>query len=215
MTSVLDAPLDEPPRPARLSPHDVTSSQRERMLRAMVAAVADKGYASTVVADVVSRARVSRKTFYEQFDGLLDCFLAAYDECLEHLRAQLLAAVDDSLAVRDQLRRALEAYLTGLAGHPELARTYLVEAYAAGADAVSRRQRTLTEFAGLLRAMHARLLAEDERPGQQLDDVGYEIVIGGVIAAATWRVATGRTSTLPELVDPLHEHLLRALGGLK
>jgi AcrR family transcriptional regulator len=41
----------------------VLVSQRERLLEAVVAAVAEKGYASTSVADVLRLARVSRATF--------------------------------------------------------------------------------------------------------------------------------------------------------
>lgn len=201
----------EPAR-ARLSHSDVVASQHERMLRAMVSAVAERGFAATVVADVVGRARVSRKTFYEHFDGLLACFLAAYDLCLEHLRVAMLDALDPELGVDDQLRRVLETYLGLLASEPELARTYLVESYAAGAQTAERRQRTLTEFAGLFAALHARMREEQGTQEPVLDETGYEIVIGSVIAAATMRVVTGRTASLPELAEPLHAHVLRALG---
>src|SRR5204862_3155386 len=50
------------PPPARASREQVVASQRARLLRAMADAVGEKGYAGTVVADVVDRARVSRKT---------------------------------------------------------------------------------------------------------------------------------------------------------
>ena len=45
----------------------------------MAQVVAEKGYAATTVADVVERAGVSRRTFYEQFADKEACFLAAYD----------------------------------------------------------------------------------------------------------------------------------------
>jgi AcrR family transcriptional regulator len=48
------------------------------MLLGMVEAVADKGYAKTTVADVLTRARASRETFYEHFANKQECFLAAY-----------------------------------------------------------------------------------------------------------------------------------------
>ena len=57
-------------------------------------AVAEKGYARVVVADVIERAGVSRKTFYEQFSNKEDCFLAAYDAGVDGL----LAAIDEALA---------------------------------------------------------------------------------------------------------------------
>jgi AcrR family transcriptional regulator len=42
----------------------VISSQRDRLLEAMIAAVAEKGYGATTVADVIAGAGVSRATFY-------------------------------------------------------------------------------------------------------------------------------------------------------
>src|SRR5690349_14435014 len=96
---------------ARMTPDEVAASQRERMLRAMSVACAEKGYKATTVSDVVAGARVSRKTFYEQFDGLEACFLAAYQACLEQLRAALADALDPDLDPVAQGRRLLDAYL--------------------------------------------------------------------------------------------------------
>ena len=59
------------PQPQRLSggPHGMTraeviASQRDRIMQAMVAVVGEAGYAETNVREIVSRAGVSRKTFY-------------------------------------------------------------------------------------------------------------------------------------------------------
>src|SRR6201996_8346778 len=55
----------------------VQASQRERLLRAAVAATADKGYPAVTVADIVRRAKVSRAAFYLHFRGREECFRAA------------------------------------------------------------------------------------------------------------------------------------------
>src|SRR5882724_3806888 len=52
----------------------VVASQRGRLLDAMAEVVAEKGYQATTVADVVERAGVSRRTFYEQFPDREACF---------------------------------------------------------------------------------------------------------------------------------------------
>src|SRR3954470_22993998 len=69
----------------RLTREEVQTSQRERMLLSMAEAASVKGYAKTTVADVIKRARVSRETFYEHFSDKEDCFLAAYDEAVNHV----------------------------------------------------------------------------------------------------------------------------------
>src|SRR5919201_6795907 len=82
----------------RLSREEVIASQRGRMLAAMAEVVAQKGYARTTVADVLSRARVSRETFYEQFSDKEDCFLAAYDFSVEAMLEAITDAVGDAPA---------------------------------------------------------------------------------------------------------------------
>src|ERR1700728_2109195 len=62
---------------SRLPAPTVQASQRERLLRAAVAAIADKGYPAVTVADIVRRAKVSRAAFYLHFRSREDCFLAA------------------------------------------------------------------------------------------------------------------------------------------
>src|SRR6516164_1797887 len=82
------------PRGRHAAPRPVVREvQRVRMLAAMVQAVAEKGYARVAVTDVVERAGVSRKTFYEQFANKDDCFLAAYDATVD----DLLATIDETL----------------------------------------------------------------------------------------------------------------------
>ena len=63
----------------------VAESQRERLLVAMADATAAKGYANVAVADVIERAGVSRRSFYEHFANKEECFLAAYDAGVEAL----------------------------------------------------------------------------------------------------------------------------------
>ena len=69
----------------------MAASQRTRLLEAVGATVAEKGYAAATIDDIVRGAGVSKKTFYEHFDDKLGCFLAAYvaasDELYEHVRA--------------------------------------------------------------------------------------------------------------------------------
>ena len=192
-----------------MTPEQVAASQRERMLRAMAVAAAGKGYKATTVSDVVGGARVSRKTFYEHFEGLEACFLAAYEACVEQLRGGLGGALDAELEPIEQGRRLLAAYLQLLADEPEMAKTYLVEAYSAGPRASARRREALGEFAGLIRMLHERLGGED------LGVVGYELIVGAIVNAVTIRVATGETDRLPELLDELHAFVLRALEKLE
>src|SRR2546430_485761 len=70
------------------------ASQRGRLVEAMAQVVAEKGYPATTVADVVERAGVSRRTFYEQFADKEACFLAAYDVGLSAVLGRIREAVE-------------------------------------------------------------------------------------------------------------------------
>lgn len=197
--------------PARLSAEDVAASQRRRMLAAMVAAVAEKGYVATAVADVTKRARVSRATFYEQFEDKADCFVAAVQACVDQLVGTIGRRVGPGLAAREALHDLLESYLAGLAAFPECARVCLVEMYAAGPRAAAHRRQAQLEFGRLLRGIHGQLAAEGE-PVRELDDLDVELLVGAIGSLATNRVAQNETATLPDLLDAIEAFVLANFG---
>src|SRR5215210_1752545 len=104
----------------------VEASQRARLLQAVGRAVAERGYAAATIDDVVRRAGVSKKTFYEHFADKEECFLAAY----EAASAQLLERVREAHATEDawleRTRTQISAYLRWLAADPALARVFLI-----------------------------------------------------------------------------------------
>ena len=135
-----------------LTKDEVASIQRERLLQAMADAVAAKGYAQVAVADVIAGAGVSRATFYEQFTDKQDCFLAAFDLAVDRLFTTLapLAPTGKDPAAFGPL---LAAYLEVLAADVGMARVFLIDVYAAGPEAFSRRaasQHRFAEYIGLI-----------------------------------------------------------------
>ena len=183
----------------RLSRAVVVSSQRERLLLAMADAVAEQGYAKTTVADVLRRARVSRETFYEQFANKEDCFLAAYDAAAAIVAGEW-AGEGEALAgggLGETLDRLLGRYLTALASEPAIARTFLVEVYAAGPRALARRVEVQQRFVDFVAAIAG---AEDER-----QRFACEAVVAAVSALVTQRVCAGRGAEIEDLRAPLAE----------
>ena len=67
----------------------LVASPRGRILDAMTATVAERGYAATSIAEVIKRAHASRSTFYEQFADKEDCYLAAYQLASDHVATQI------------------------------------------------------------------------------------------------------------------------------
>jgi len=194
----------------KLAREEVISSQRGRLLVAMSEAVAENGYARTSVADVLKRARVSRETFYENFQNKEHCFNTAYDGAAAVLAAEIGAGLSESSAGRttsERLKDLLHRYLVTLESEPALARTFLVEVYAAGPAALERRVEVQSRFADLIAAVAG---AENER-----QRFACEAVVAAVSALVTQRVCAGGAHELTQLEEPLADlvtDLLDAVG---
>src|SRR5215210_6483568 len=194
------APRSLPRGPHGLERDVVLASQRGRMLGAMADAVAAKGYAATTVADVVARAGVSRKTFYEHFRDKEECFLAAFDAGVDLLLAAIVAAQPQDDSWIALMRARVRAYLDTLASNPAFARTFLIEVFAAGPRALERRAEVLRRFARLFRDLHD----EARRQFPQLSPVPeaiYVAAVGAINELVSEVAREGRTAQLPELED--------------
>jgi AcrR family transcriptional regulator len=191
----------------------VWRSQQERLLEAMAAAVAEKGYARASVADVIERAGVSRKTFYEHFANKEACFLAAYDAgvgaMLSAIEAEIRAAAPDWLRGAEAGTRC---YLETLAANADFARTYLIEVLAAGPDALERRTQVHERFADLLEAMqHA---AHEDVPDLPLPERHvYRAAVGAVDELVTDELLRRGAAGLPGMLDVVLEVQMSLLVG--
>src|ERR1700686_2559793 len=114
------------PGPNGLPRGQVTEIQRSRMLAAAVDAVEEVGYARMTVAQVIGRARVSRKTFYDVFADREDCFLAAFDQAIAKATVLVREASEREPSWRDGVRSGLARLLIFLDDEPGLAKLGVV-----------------------------------------------------------------------------------------
>ena len=196
-----------------LSPQAVESDQRRRMLAAMAGALEEHGYARTTVAHVLAGARVSRRTFYDQFDDKDDCFLAAYEDAERRAWAAAAAGVA-SVPSSDwpgRVRAALGAILDFTVAEPATARLFTLEARAAGPPIAERHRRAIDRAATMLRAgsQAAGLSAPELAEGTE------RTLVGNVAALAGAYVLSGATELLPGLSPQLADHLLQPYGEPK
>ena len=56
---------------------------------------------------MISRAKVSRKTFYDLFVDREDCFLAVFERTLEQLRSRVVEAYEQETSWREGVRAGL------------------------------------------------------------------------------------------------------------
>jgi AcrR family transcriptional regulator len=127
-----------PRGPQALPRETVAAHQRERLFKAMVESVNEQGFMATTISDLVTRAGISRRSFYEHFQNKEECLLATYDAIVKRLTRRLLEAT----AASEDWPARLEAFLRELfeaAGErPDRARLVCVEMGAAGAVGVQR-----------------------------------------------------------------------------
>ncbi|MBS1882205.1 MAG: TetR/AcrR family transcriptional regulator [Actinobacteria bacterium] len=212
-----DPAAEYPPELSRLPPgrHGlprdfVVHNQRERLIAGLAEAVAEKGYGGTTIADVTRHAAVSRRTFYEHFDGKDECFVAAFDTVTEQLRERIDAAYEAEDDWPAQITAAIEEMLAFLASEPNLARLAIVEALVAGPVVVERYDAAVQTFLPYLRA------GREGRPKAVLDhlsDSTEEALVGGMVSLISRRIVAGQTDELEALGPDLVEFTLAPYLG--
>ena len=192
----------------------VAASQRGRILDAMAQAVADKGYPATTVADVVERAGVSRRTFYEQFGDKEACFLATYDAALAVVLGRIHTAVEaaPSNGWRTRARAGVEAFLALLASEGAFARALQVEILTAGPAALERRAGMLVMFSGIWRNLHEQARAEDPGLPALPDDV-FTVLTAGLEELMRDCIRTRGPHALPDLAEPILRTVFAVFGA--
>lgn len=187
-----------PRRAHDLSRRTVEESQRWRLLEAMTEVAAKRGYGDASIADVISVAGVSRKTFYEHFSDKEDCFLTAYDVVSERLIGSLVT-IGKAHEDPDERRAAqVSAFLTAMMQDLAAARVFMIDVLGAGPRALERRERINRRFA-------EAVLGSDVEP------VRGSAIIGGVNSVvASALLLEGPSVKLLGLAAPLTEFVRAA-----
>jgi AcrR family transcriptional regulator len=187
----------------------VVSNQRQRILAAVADVCSTAGYVSMSVEDIVVTSGVSRRTFYDNYRGKEDAFLAAYDE----VSAQLLGAVKDAYDAAEGLveraRESLRALLGFIASEPTFADMCIVEVLAAGPQAIERRNGILKAMSTLIDEAAANDLPKAKRPAP----IVAETLVGGIYEVIYSRVLAGNHEELPDLLPDLVFALLLPYVG--
>jgi AcrR family transcriptional regulator len=187
---------------------EVREAQRDRLLRAVIAAVGADGaggFRDVTVADIVRRARVSRAAFYAHFTDKEDCFLAACRQggllMADRVRSAVRSQPADATA-EQLLRASIAAYLEFLVEEPLFARAFYVDMPAAGPAAVEQVETGLHAFARLHRAWHER--ARREHPAwPAVPYEAYFALSGATTELVRAEVRHGRIRAIKQLEDTL------------
>jgi AcrR family transcriptional regulator len=190
------------------SREQVAHNQRERLIAGLATAVAEKGYRAVTITDITKAARVSRRVFYENFEGKEECFLAAFEVVVGHIRG---LAGEEAAAIEDWPERAIAAARTVLAffaEEPDLARLCLVESQAAGPAVSARFHEAVHEVVPYLEQGRGERAIERELPATT-----EESTIGALVMLTSRKVAAGEAAQLEELLPDVAEFILAPYLG--
>src|SRR5258707_1111198 len=116
---------------------------RQDLTSGLASAVAEKGYAASTIADIVTHARVSKRTFYEHFADKEECLMALHAQGAKELVGVLVPAASALFVWGGRGgAQTVNAYLGAREDMPAVPRTLLVEVQAAGPRAYRLRQET-------------------------------------------------------------------------
>jgi AcrR family transcriptional regulator len=188
---------------------ETTSSiTRARIHEAMAQAVSERGYAAVTVSDVVTAARVSRRTFYEHFEDKEHCFLETYRTGCENGLAQIDASLRalEKPDWRTRLSVSLETYLAILAAEPYFARVLLIDVLGAGARALQMREQVLGVYVEYYRGLRERARAEQpDLP--EVPDAFLRGLVGGIAELVQQCLLESPAETVSDQLRGLHPTL--------
>ncbi len=176
----------------------VTEIQRNRMLAAAIDAVADVGYARMTVAQVITRARVSRKTFYDVFEDREDCFLAVFDQTVQRAADEMTEAYESAADWRCGVRAGLSRLLEMIDEEPLLARLCVVEALGAGDRVLARRAQVLASLEAVVDRGR-----ESSRSGRSPTPLTAQGAVGAVFSVLHTRLLDACEAGFTELLGSL------------
>jgi AcrR family transcriptional regulator len=187
------------------TPPDIgRQSQRQRILDAIVESCAEKTYAATTITDIVARARISRTTFYKQFEDKRCCFDAALDYCIAMLQRAAAAARSPADPPADAARKGAAAVLEVLAARPGLAQLLTGDALAVDPMVIERYRRAT------IPALQALWSRDGDSAETHTDP---RLAFGQAQVLILNQIATGKADRLPDLLPEIVYLTVCPFGG--
>jgi AcrR family transcriptional regulator len=194
--------------PMNSTPTIKARARRERLIDATVAETVEHGYAVLTVARIVRRARVSRNSFYAQFDGKQAAVEAAYECLFERYLTRLLQTCEAQSSWPLKVKVGIGATLDMAADSPAEAQFLAVEALTVNGDFLRRVLDSRDRLARLL------VGGRTETPhGAELPAIVESALVGAVAGVVATQLRAGEAKHLPSLAPELVELTLTPYLG--
>jgi AcrR family transcriptional regulator len=187
----------------------VIKSQRERIVDATAAIVAEKGFAGLTIPEIASRANVSHETFYEMYPTKHDAFLGAQKVGLHQA---LRVTVEAYEAHRGQWHEGVAAGMHALTEYvcsePSHAHLTLVDTFGASPEAIEIRESAMQAFTAYLEPGF-----DEAPPDIDVPKIAAEAVTGGVWQVLHHYIEHHRVHELCDAAPQLIFHTLSPFLG--
>lgn len=152
---------------------------RHRILMALAEVLMAQRYADVTIADIAAKARISKRTFYEQFESKQACLLALSERTSEQIMLAILAVYQPGMAWPRIVHDVTHAYLQAIQASPSLMHALYIELLATGWPGLEIRRAVGLRFADFLCAQVEMLRAQGE-PLKPLPQLTAIAVIAGI-----------------------------------
>jgi len=157
--------------------------KRPRLVKAATVVFAEKGYATTRVADIAERAGIGKGTVYEYFSSKEELLFAVFESMNEDVTARVNAVLDDDEPTQEQLFNLLRLGAEVITEQREL-QPVVLDFWAAsrgGGFEESYRQAVVASYT-LYRKLIADFIRSGQHGGRFRSDIDADALAATVVA---------------------------------
>lgn len=178
---------------------EITSHQQARVCNATVEGLAELGFQELNVAEICSRAGVSRQTFYKLYDNKLECALEVQADAIAGLEEQLDCAARKGGDWQERVALTIDSLLSFAAAESGLASLVLPCSSLFAEPQLARGAKDIqTRIAG-------QLFEGAPPTAPAVGSTGAEVLLGGLLYLVADEMARGNAGQLSEISGELSE----------
>ncbi|CAG2083052.1 TetR/AcrR family transcriptional regulator [Xanthomonas arboricola pv. juglandis] len=188
------------------------AGNRERILHAARALIAEGGYRNAPVTAVAAAAGVSTGQIYRHFPSKAELFVEVLNAAVQREMTILRAITTTQASAAERLRNAIATFVRRALAGPALAYAFIAEPVESEVDAERIRGRRL--FGEVFRQLLAEGVSAGEFPPQSLD-AAAACIVGAFTEALVGPIAPSRGDPQQgeQLVEAICGFCLRAVGA--
>ncbi len=161
------------------SAEQLTEERRQRLMASALELFGTVGYLPTTVEKVCSHAKVSTRHFYEHFVDREALLIAVFEAILYDTRQKVLVEMmNPEIPLTQRFTQAVEVFFAAHLDDPRRARITTQEILGVSQRTEACRNVIITEFAHLIEAYMALLVADGQVPARN-----YRILAFGIVGA--------------------------------